>query len=79
MAAQLILLQATELNLVARPISGYSPQLLREEFNFPEELEMVMKIEGKQTVGTRMPQGGTLSDDDIQLIKNWINKGAKNN
>jgi hypothetical protein len=40
---------------------------------------LVMKIEGKQTVGTRMPQGGTLSDDDIQLIKNWINKGAKNN
>jgi nitroreductase len=40
MSAQLILLQATELNLVARPISGYSPQLLRKEFNFPEEFEV---------------------------------------
>ncbi|HEX9971258.1 MAG TPA: hypothetical protein VGD14_04230 [bacterium] len=40
---------------------------------------LVMKIEGRQTVGIRMPQGGTLSDDNVQLIKNWINKGAKNN
>lgn len=48
----------------------------------PDDAEnsyLVMKIEGRQTVGTRMPQGGTLSDDSIQLIKNWINKGAKNN
>ncbi len=40
---------------------------------------LVIKIEGKQTVGSKMPLGGSLSDTNIQLIKNWINKGAKDN
>jgi hypothetical protein len=39
-----------------------------------------MKIEGRQTSGVRMPSGGSpLSSVQIQNIKNWINKGAKNN
>lgn len=41
---------------------------------------LVIKIEGNQSVGTRMPQtGGVLSSIKIQNIKNWIDKGAKNN
>jgi hypothetical protein len=41
---------------------------------------IVVKIEGRQSVGTQMPQGrGALSADQIQNIKNWIAKGAKNN
>jgi nitroreductase len=44
MTVQLILLQATELNLVARPIAGYSPQVLREEFKIPEEFEVYIMI-----------------------------------
>jgi hypothetical protein len=41
---------------------------------------LVMKIEGRQTSGARMPFGGSpLNNTDIQNIKNWVNKGAKNN
>jgi hypothetical protein len=37
------------------------------------------KLDGTQTVGARMPLGGTLSSTSIQLIKNWIAQGAKDN
>ncbi|MBN2092835.1 hypothetical protein JW964_24655 [candidate division KSB1 bacterium] len=40
---------------------------------------LVIKIEGKQSVGSKMPPSGGVSTESIQLIKNWINKGAKNN
>ncbi len=44
MACQLILLQATELNLIARPMAGYSPQVIHEEFNIPTEWEVYVMI-----------------------------------
>ena len=40
---------------------------------------IVIKLEGRQTNGSRMPLGGTLDSNSIQNIKNWIDKGAKNN
>jgi len=40
---------------------------------------IVIKLEGRQTSGSRMPLGSTLHANHIQNIKNWINKGAKNN
>jgi len=40
---------------------------------------LVIKLEGRQSVGARMPLGGSLNTNSIQNIKNWINKGAKNN
>jgi hypothetical protein len=41
---------------------------------------LVIKIEGNQTVGVRMPNGRSpLSSVQIQNIKNWIDRGAKNN
>jgi hypothetical protein len=41
---------------------------------------LVIKIEGNQTVGVRMPYGQSpLSSVQIQNIKNWIDRGAKNN
>lgn len=41
---------------------------------------LVIKLEGRQVVGARMPLGGTPLDDiDLTNIKNWINQGAKNN
>ena len=40
---------------------------------------IVIKLEGRQAIGAQMPLGGTLSATRIQNIKNWINKGAKNN
>jgi len=44
MAVQLILLQATELNLVARPMSGFSPQVIKDEFQIPAEYEVYLMI-----------------------------------
>ena len=41
---------------------------------------LVMKLEGRQTVGARMPLGGAVLDNiDITNIRNWINSGAPNN
>ncbi len=41
---------------------------------------LVIKIEGNQTFGSRMPLGrGPLSSVQIQNIKNWVDRGAKNN
>jgi len=40
---------------------------------------LVLKIEGNQTSGTRMPPTGPLASNLIQNIKNWVAKGAKYN
>lgn len=41
---------------------------------------LVIKVEGRQSVGGRMPLGGSPLDNiDITNLKNWINQGAKNN
>ena len=41
---------------------------------------IVVKVEGRQTVGGRMPLGGSPLDNiDLTNLKNWINQGAKNN
>ena len=41
---------------------------------------LVIKIEGRQTSGTRMPRGGNPLDAvDTGNIRNWIDNGAANN
>ena len=41
---------------------------------------LIVKVEGRQTVGQRMPIGGAALDNiDLTNLKNWINQGAKNN
>ena len=41
---------------------------------------LIVKVEGRQTVGQRMPVGGSNLDNiDLTNLKNWINRGAKNN
>ncbi|HIF38902.1 MAG TPA: hypothetical protein EYQ69_06790 [Gemmatimonadetes bacterium] len=41
---------------------------------------LVKKLDGSQSVGSRMPLGGAVLDDtDMKNIKNWINQGAKKN
>ena len=44
MATQLILLQATELNLIARPMAGFSPEIIKKEFDIPDEYEIYVMI-----------------------------------
>lgn len=41
---------------------------------------LIIKVEGRQTVGSRMPIGGAALDSiDLTNLRNWINQGAKNN
>ncbi|MGW8266623.1 MAG: hypothetical protein ACWGSQ_09665 [Longimicrobiales bacterium] len=41
---------------------------------------LVIKVEGRQTAGARMPLGGAALDNiDLTNLKNWIDQGAKNN
>lgn len=41
---------------------------------------LVIKLEGRQTVGSSMPIGGAALDaTDLTNIKNWVNRGALNN
>ena len=48
--------------------------------NDAENSYLVMKVEGRQTVGARMPFNlGVLDNIDITNIRNWINTGAPNN
>ncbi len=43
------------------------------------ESYLVKKLEGRASVGERMPLGAQLGATDLTNIKNWINQGAKNN
>jgi len=48
----------------------------------PEERRgyIVIKVEGRQSVGSRMPQvGGPLDAIDLANLRNWIAVGAPNN
>jgi hypothetical protein len=46
----------------------------------PAYVNLVIKIEGNQTIGTRMPLGREPLDQVlIQNLINWVNKGAMNN
>jgi hypothetical protein len=41
---------------------------------------LIVKVEGRQSVGQRMPIGGSPLDNiDLTNLKNWISQGAKNN
>lgn len=44
MATQLILLQATELNLIARPMAGFTPEVIKEAFKIPPEYGVYVMI-----------------------------------
>lgn len=45
-----------------------------------ENSYLVIKVEGRQSIGERMPFGGPALDSiDIQNIRNWIDNGAENN
>jgi hypothetical protein len=41
---------------------------------------LVIKLEGRQNIGTQMPQiGSNLSPAQIQMIRSWIDAGAMDN
>ena len=60
--------------------SANEPAFLRVSPGDPENSYLVIKVEGRQTVGSLMPIGGTPLDDiDLANIRNWIAQGAQNN
>jgi nitroreductase len=44
LAVENVMLQATELDLVARPMAGFSPRKVKEAFGFPDEIKVVIAI-----------------------------------
>ena len=47
--------------------------------NEPENSILFKKIDHSNSFGANMPLGGTLTDNEITLIKEWILEGAQNN
>lgn len=53
------------------------PALKRVTAGDPNNSYVIHKVEGTQTVGSRMPVGGPfLSQTDINQIRAWIQAGA---
>ncbi len=65
-------------NLVGVQATSESFQLV--EAGNPDDSYLVIKVEGRQTVGQRMPRGAAALDNiDLTNIRNWISNGAPNN
>ncbi len=76
----LILSAGQSYGLLVNVNSAEVPSMMRVRPSLPDSSYLVVKIEGRQTIGVRMPASGSpLSSTDIQLIRNWITKGAQNN
>jgi hypothetical protein len=60
--------------------SSEDPHFARVKPGEPDSSYVVLKLEGRQPVGRRMPLiGGPLTKKEIQVIRSWIEAGAKNN
>jgi putative intracellular protease/amidase len=67
---------ASLVNVVAFSDAAFS----RVTPNDAQNSYLVMKVEGRQTAGGRMPLGGANLDNiDLTNIRNWIDTGAPNN
>ena len=61
-------------------VTASSEPVLRVSPSNADGSYLVVKLEGRQSVGSRMPLGGqSLDQTDLTNIKNWINRGAQNN
>lgn len=78
-AGGLVLLQGQSYSNLVNVASTQEPGKTRVIPSDSANSYIVIKVEGRQTNGSRMPLGGTLDSNSIQNIKNWIDKGAKNN
>lgn len=79
-SAGLTLLQGQSYASLVNVISSQEPPKKRVVPGDATNSYLVIKLEGRQTNGGRMPLGGSaLHSNTIQNIKNWIDKGAKNN
>ncbi len=63
--------------IVGVSASGYSGTLVVP--GNAEASVLYKKIDGSGAFGSNMPLGGSLSANQIKIIRDWINQGAKNN
>jgi len=78
--AGLLLSQGQSYSNLVNVTSTQVPALKRVKPSKIDSSYVVNKLNGTSPlVGVKMPKNGTLSAANIQLIKNWISKGAKNN
>jgi hypothetical protein len=65
-------------NIVGVP-SVEMPSLNRIQPGNPDKSYMVKKLRGDADIsGVRMPDGGSLSPDKVQLVIDWVRRGAPN-
>jgi hypothetical protein len=76
--AGLVLLEGQSYGNIVDVPSTQRPAMPRVMPAKTDSSYIVIKIEGTEGV-TRMPPGGALGSSSIQLIKNWIIAGAKDN
>lgn len=62
-------------NLIEVPANGNDEFLRVEPFN-PVDSYLYMKVVGDPRAGNRMPIGGELTEDEINMVYDWINAGA---
>jgi hypothetical protein len=61
-------------------VRATSENLVRVVPGDPDGSYLVIKVEGRQSVGARMPQTGSPLDTiDLTNLRNWIAQGASNN
>lgn len=62
---------------IVRVPSVERPDLARVEPGDPDRSYLVKKLRGDPDItGVRMPNGSTLSPDEIQLVIDWVRRGA---
>ena len=75
----MILEQGFAYGLIVNQASHENPSLSRIKPNDPANSYMYRKVNGTGIVGERMPFGlPPLSDAQIQLLRDWIRRGAPN-
>ncbi len=64
---------------IVRVPSVERPDLNRVEPGDPDRSYLVKKLRGDPDItGVRMPNGSTLTPDEIQLVIDWVRRGAPN-
>jgi hypothetical protein len=78
-AGGIVLLQGQSYANLVNVVSSQEPGKTRVIPSDSTNSYIVIKLEDRQTNGSRMPLGGVLNSNSIQNIKNWIDMGAKDN
>lgn len=61
-------------------VTAFSEPIQRVIPGNPQGSYLVIRVEGRQMVGSRMPLGGTPLDNvDLTNLRNWIQRGALDN